>query len=233
MQLSDFNDAEGQDAILAELKVLYRKFNDLFYDGRLPIIPMRWGKMKGVTAHVTFKVLGKRYGEKAIVPNTIAMVFNDRYKRDVKSLIPILLHEMIHVYIVAVLDDHKDNHGPVFMKELARMRQISQIDIPLTDTARDLEVNGELRQIGVIIRHIGDEKYYALMSEKTVREKLLDFVGKWREPVDIRVVKSRVWDRKAETIPLQRVIGYKTKFWKVNAADYQDLLDNSELLKMV
>lgn len=233
----ELTEAADDQETIAGLKQKYIEFNDKYFSGQLPIIPIRWGSMKIAGAAVNYKVYGSRKHhptmKRHLVPDSIEMVFSNKYKREFDQLIPLLLHEMIHVYLVAVMGDVEETHGIKFMRELARVSEESGIDVPLTDTVKDLELSDPVKNIGVIVRPISNGGHsYALFSEKAILAKLNDiktFYGT-RSETEVRIVSSEIWTRKAASIPLQRNIGFKTKYWVAKPEDIIDLKANSKLI---
>lgn len=221
---------ESEQDLLSELKREYQRVNQAHYEGKLPDIPFAWGSPKGALAAVLYSVTGKAYKEKTYLPNSMQMVFTNQYKMSLDQLIPLLLHEIVHVYIIAVLGDVKESHGLIFRRELARLRVLTGVEIPITETAKDLDLAQDAKPIGLLIRYVGDKKAYALFSPKIVRERKAEFEGKWRDRYELRIVTSDYWYRKSLSVPLQRNINYKTRFWIMDEAGYQDLLDNSVIV---
>jgi hypothetical protein len=216
--------------LLLDLKEKYQEYNQQYYNAELPPIPFRWGKLKGVIAAVKFNTIGVRNGPRKLIPDSLEMVFNGLYRFDIDKLIPILLHEMVHVYIAAVLNNTTESHGNIFMKELRALEKKSGIVIPLTDSTKELELTNT-EELGIVLRYQPDGKCaYAIFSPKTISNKLEDFKKAWRGEVELRIVNSEVWMRKSQSIPIQRNIGYKTRFWIMNDTDYNDLINNSTIV---
>ena len=215
---------------LAILEQKYSEFNRLYFDSKLPTIPIRWGKLKYATAHVGFTTIGLKGGAKRF-HGGLHMVFSDKYDRPAETLFPVLLHEMIHVYIVAILDDIEDDHGPVFKRLRGDLMARSGIDIPMTDRVKDFDLKRPVKPVYVVLKYYRGTVGYALISKKTIDEKQEFFQAMFtREAVEVRCVESEVWTLKAENSRIQRILSYKTAFFKAPESDLDDLYHHSRLI---
>ncbi len=219
------------------LRAKYNEYNKLYFDNQLPTIPMRWGRLKTATAHVAFKTIGKKSAGYRYLEDTMVMVFSTKWQRTAEELFPILLHEMVHVYLIGVAGDIKDNHGPAFHDVLRKLKYKSGVDIPVTDKAKedDKLTDSSIVPYGVILQYIGNGKIaYALFSEKVMMAKMDEIKARYadakRYNVEARVVRSDRWTRKGATQPLSRIVSYKTKFFYISEEDMADLKDNSEVV---
>jgi len=233
-------EAAGDEDTLAHLVAKYHEFNGLYFEGKLPTIPLGWGRMKNSGAHVDCKFRVKN-GVAEVLVDSIKMTFSNKYKRDAVQLEPILLHEMIHVYMFAVLNDVKENHGPKFMAMLSRLSKASGIDIPRKDEAEHLELSDTVaKPVGVILRRYtyGGEPQvaYAMFSAKTLINvgKIADmekrFTRRFDELVEARIVTSSIWWEKSQRQATQRNIDHKTKFFIPKPEELEDLLANSRVI---
>ncbi len=227
-------EAKGDESIMEALRAKYREYNQLYFNNQLPIIPMRWGALKHSTAHVGFKTIGKKGIGFRLLENSMIMVFSNKYKRDAESLFPILLHEMIHVYVVAIIGELDEHHGKHFNTMLDALRKKSGIDIPLTDTStKGLELTDPLQTVAVVTQTMRDGRIAYAMFTPSIINKLLDAIkeryrdGK-RDTVSVRLVDSELWTRKASNMPMQRTV--KAKFWIADEASKQDLMQNSKVI---
>ena len=57
----------------------------------------------------------------------------------------IMMHEMIHVWVVYISRDPYDSHGPKFTSKLKELRKKTPFDIPLTDNTEGLEVSTNVK----------------------------------------------------------------------------------------
>jgi hypothetical protein len=187
---------------------------------------------------VRFKI-ATHQGKQSIVQHSIEMVFSTKYTRDRESLIPLLLHEMIHVYLLAVKENHRENHGPIFMAYRSRLMQRSGMDVPLSDNTAELTLaDTSLKPVGVVLRRFmsgGKMKaVYAMLSANVLSKKLADvekiFSRTTVEKVEARIVTSAMWSEKFQRSKSQRVISRSTSFYLINDESLADLLANSEVL---
>lgn len=217
---------------LAILEQKYQEYNAAYFNGRLPTIPIRWGKLKHATALVDFQVIGIKGGKKRY-HGGLNMVFSDKYSRPAETLFPVLLHEMIHVYIVHILDDIEDNHGHVFLKLRRQLSEWSGIDIPLTDNATaDLELKIPIKPVCVVLTFSYDDTArYALISKSTITSNLANFPEIFkRDKVEVREVESEIWTRKASSMRIQRNLSHRTAYFRASEQDMADLYEHSRLV---
>ena len=103
----------------------YNDFNQLFFNGELP------GTVY-LGVHDSFKVPGRYdyyvndYGE--ITRQSISISRSFDYEP--KQFRNILIHEMIHLYLIYFgIDNGKQEHGPKFMEMMNMMNSIHQLGI--------------------------------------------------------------------------------------------------------
>jgi len=223
---------------LDHLREKYVEFNHLYFDGTLPLVPIKWSAMKNAGAAVTGKTTRKANEPRSaavLIPNSVEMKFSTKYQRTPEQLEPLLLHEMVHVYVMMVLGNVMDNHGPTFLRVLQDVKNKSGIDVPITDDAKGLELAVKETPVGVILRQdIRTGQFaYALMSPNVIRSKLPEIVERWNVraiAVKVIIVATPTWTEKASRTPLQRTVGYKMRFYIPSEDDVYDLLNNGKIL---
>ncbi len=232
------DEAAGDADTLDHLIAKYKEFNRLYFGNRLPLMPIGWGRMKNSGAAVVYSAI-KRGGIRYPMVETMRVVFSTKYKRDAAALEPLLLHEMIHVYLLAIEQDAEDNHGPKFLDILARLRRESGVDIPLTDDTKGLELtDATAKPVGVLLRRFqsgGSTKaVYAMFSANVLRNKLDALPGmftrRFHEKVEARIVTSSIWWEKSQRSRVQRTLSYKTDYFILKPDELADLLANSEVI---
>lgn len=157
----------------------YDEFNQKFFGGELPNIPIEWGNLKNVGGEVTFKFKAKPgaparlkhqrrdWNHYEMVPNTMKMVISRTLLRDEAALDGIMLHEMIHVYMAAIAGLVGENHGVHFERMRRELSVKSGMNVPLTDNARDAVMNPEtkLKEIVVMLFERGGKLSYAILNK--------------------------------------------------------------------
>jgi hypothetical protein len=134
-------EASGLDL---DLKKMYMSFNSLYFGDELPKdIPISWYKSKRLAGEIAIAVKGRgAYKEVAYVAH---LKISNVLERDKKSVVAIMLHEMIHVYVAAVLRS-TESHGPEFEKKRKEISTKSGIDIPKTDAMDSLGLSSALKE---------------------------------------------------------------------------------------
>ena len=163
-----------EDVNSFNLKEHYLKFNSLYFEGKLPIseneIKIKYGSLKRITGKVTAKIMSKGMAYRNF-PKTseywqlqlplVMTISNFRNLND-EYLTKILLHEMIHVYVMYVLGEYGENHGPKFLTTKNRISKMSGIDIPLVD---DLESMLPYSERSELTKSTG-KQYKLLINQK-------------------------------------------------------------------
>ena len=135
------SEASGLDL---DLKKMYTTFNKLYFNNELPNdFPISWYKNKRLGGEVAVVVKGR--GPSREVVRVGHLKISNILERDKKSVVAILLHEMVHVYVAAVLRS-VEHHGPEFEKKRKEISKKSKIDIPMTDAMDSLGLNSTLKE---------------------------------------------------------------------------------------
>jgi hypothetical protein len=212
-----------------DLQSKYDKFNNLYFEGKLPRIPMVFKPLKQVGG----QVLGKSWrGE--LVPDSMRMEISSTFKKSEAALDGLLLHEMIHVYFFAT-GHLKENHGGKFLRMRRELTEKSGINIPLTDSTAGLETTEEvkIKPYGVILVEKDGSPSYAIVSEKFMLENSDALKKRWESmyrtyPVSAYIVTSEIVSTMALRNTVQRSIKLSYYFLKDAA-----ILDNIKSGKLI
>ena len=249
---------EAHDSIMNyDIQKKYQEFNNKYFSGELPDIPISWTTRKGVGGLVTFKVRAKpgfasrrKYERKdyrnyELVPDTMKMMISRSFLRDEKSLDGILLHEMIHVYMASIAGLVGEQHGANFMKKLRELSATTGIDIPLTDDTTDAVMNPEtkLKEIVVMLveKKNGDVSFGVLNKKSIINEDALvalslDWANRAKHfgfVVKLYVVKDPTWTGLLLSSNIKEQRSKGTTLYKMNPDLKESLLaalEKSELL---
>jgi hypothetical protein len=116
----------------SDLKGLYDKFNRLYFDGRLPSIPVIFKSLKNVGGQVIYRI--NNLTKVVTVEQVQISSFMDRTDDHLEA---ILLHEMVHVDMLTqnIKNTFRDRtgHGPEFKFKIKEIEQKSGIKVPLED----------------------------------------------------------------------------------------------------
>ena len=175
----------------AALKQLYDAFNHRLFDGTLPEIPVEYAKLKTVGGVVHTKVRRipgqmirslSRYSPDTheIVPGSMRLQISSIYQREETAIHGLLVHEMIHVWVIAVEHDYNDDHGPKFLAKRRQLAAMVDFPIPLTDSVTGLQLTTTAtRKVGAILLTKPDKVSIAVMSEAYMRQHLEAMKERW------------------------------------------------------
>lgn len=202
-----------------DLQGRYDEFNRLYFGGELPRIPLAFRPLKNFGGAVKAKVmpigpathpalvrLGRpKYQAGELNRESLNMVISSTYVRTQKQFDEILLHEMIHVWEMAIAGVYYENHGPTFLKKRDEVAKASGIDIPLTEDVRGLEMaNPNAVEVGVILRPYGDQYGCVMMTANVLKKSLPEIQELARDKVSVYTISTPLWQEKAQRNPLQR-----------------------------
>lgn len=101
----------------------YGKLNKHFFNGKLPLVPLRWNQSKTALGSVNWEENSKNISYLALSRN---------YKLTQEELLSVLAHEMIHVW--QIQNNKTDSHGKSFVKKMDEMNKNSKWDIRILTT---------------------------------------------------------------------------------------------------
>jgi len=157
-----------------DLKSRYRYWNTRLFGGELTDVPLGWTRSKTIGGRVVARALilnrelYKRTGQADITVRKLEL--SDFMKMDQDRADAILIHEMIHVWVMTKLglNERPGGHGANFYAKLREMKSNSGLDIPVTEQIDVLEVSDdvEAKTVGVaLIEHHNGKKYCQVMSK--------------------------------------------------------------------
>lgn len=224
------------------LKAKYAKFNTAYFNGQLPDIPLRFANLKGVGGVANAKII--RTGPKSkyrsnveLVPGSVEIVLSSKFRRTEEELDAVLLHEMIHVYFYFA-GQFEEDHGIAFNRMRRTISQLSGIEVPLTETFTDLELNVPVavKAIGVLLIYKSDGSHsFMIISEKDANVKKEALENTWGrrigygvKAVSLYIVATPIWTLASQKFPIQRAM--KSLYKLADKHAYQDLIANGRLL---
>jgi hypothetical protein len=216
-----------------DLQGTYDKFNNAYFNGELPKIPVEFAQLKGIGGVVKARTTytgpvkirnGKQYKAAPrhmmahytkLVPGSMILQISSMFKRTPETIDGILLHEMIHVYFYHI-GDTAENHGQKFLSKLREISRLSGIRVPLKDSTADDELANEmaLKAVGVILVQKADNSYmFALISPKLAHAELETIKHKWQGRMSkvytkmwLYTVATPEWTKMAMRFPIARKI---------------------------
>lgn len=217
--------AEAAD-VNYDLQAKYAYFNKLLFDGKLPTIPIKWARLGGDVRATTKAVrpapaplrvrvgLEDRKAHHDLIPGTLRMRISDLYRRSELALDQILIHEMIHVYLVTT-GHIGEGHGSLFQQEVRRCSKIVGFHIPLKDSVEGMEFTkpSKIAPIGVVLIARSDGEFSFMVMPAKLMEQLVDEIRKkvaysvevgFFKSVSIYVIADQAWSNQSKTVPIKR-----------------------------
>lgn len=211
MKLWEIKQKDSDIALAKQMLERYRHFNQTLFNNQLPVIPIYFKPLKGVGGQVDCKIQ-KTATSRAIVPDSMTMTFSNIFKKTAEQLDSVLLHEMIHVYLLAVVGDFDDNHGPAFRRKKLELEYKTGIKIPITEVETDPVLNIATRPVSVIVLNgESDRPAYACIAPNFLKANLENFKNyALRLTVDtfdiFYIEDSAIWTTLSLRSPVQRRI---------------------------
>lgn len=196
---------------------LYKELNQRYFGNKLPNdVSVTFGKVpKGVIGLTTANGIKRGVLTKEYVPGSGKITISPR-PYDEQKLKGILLHEMIHLELLALSNDFKTNHEGLFLTKLRELQTRSGINIPLTHKADNEELqNLPQKEAGIMLLYKKDGSIkFSLFSVvcfnrdihdiKARGQAILDYEGASVKRVEIGIFKS--W------LPSQYVVSQKYSY---------------------
>lgn len=126
------------------LEQKYAHYNHLLFGGSLPHVPIMWADLKR-QAGVTYYVQGSRDH------TNIRIEMSTRFKRNEQSLDSILIHEMIHTYLIVTTGDGDGKHGRRFAALASMCSHKSGITIHQTDDISQYELTNSHPELATVL----------------------------------------------------------------------------------
>lgn len=110
------------------LKRVYQALNRRYFGGKLPAATIRWERCAGYFGRCWSNANGiceKGRGGRWYNRGTVLIVLNPAMiSKQPRFFVPVLLHEMIHGFLGAVMRQPRERHGPEFQFQVERIRRV-------------------------------------------------------------------------------------------------------------
>jgi hypothetical protein len=187
--------AKGLAGILDEspdypLEQKYEEYNRKLFGGKLPKVRMKFAPLKGKSGMVSYQVvqpsdpkvepppgvIAGRYSGRNnsyVSVGSIILILSNEYHREEQSLDAIIIHEMIHIYLL-INGELMENHGPKFKQTVSAIEAKVGFKIPLTDDISGLpRMTQRVLPIAVILIQYANGKWvYGITSEAIAKKRL-------------------------------------------------------------
>lgn len=244
---------EASDQPLSyNLREKYDRFNEMCFNGLLPVIPLRFTVLKGSAGVCRCKFIsmpGTKHLPKStrirlgtIDRDSVSIVIDKMYLRSEQDIDALLIHEMIHAWFF--LNGHPlEQHGVRFETMRKKLQGIVGFNIPVTEVTDGLEfAEFENKRLIVIVRAKDDGKFsYVITSPASYFKVSTAFNEAWAERGSssevLRVydITSKEWTQQSLAIPVQRLSTIsKARFRFPSRPELmQDLLANGKIISEV
>jgi predicted SprT family Zn-dependent metalloprotease len=135
----------ARDATLQDLTQAYHYYNQQFFQGKLPLIPIRWSDRMTRAA-------GIYYGTKGYIALSRPLLADNP-----SALASTLVHEMIHVWCDRILHRPQEAHGALFR---AKMQEINATQHQIHITIRHTLDTRKLAKYKAYCLHCGRSRLY-------------------------------------------------------------------------
>lgn len=117
---------------------IFNEFNELCFEGKLPLLPIEECRSRGFMGVFNFKTRVDEYGTE--MPYEMKLRISTVYDMDEKVVKDTILHEMIHYYITYYRIKDTSPHGEVFLKIMNTINKKYDRHITVTlDKDREVE----------------------------------------------------------------------------------------------
>lgn len=221
------------------IQAKYNQFNNQYFKGSLPSIPLSLKPLKGVGGVVRFQIR-KPVGapvQGVLVPGSVTLTLSTLFQNTEAHMDAILLHEMIHVHFVNI-GDYQENHGAKFMAMRNQLSQASGMLIPVTErVAGDINLtSSKTKPYGVLLLRkptgysYGVISISAMANVEALKETWTQRALYGRFGVALYTIDSLLWSTKAASVKVSRGDPIKNLYIMQDDRLAQDLFRNGNLV---
>jgi len=211
------------------LDQLYRKFNQKYFNGQLPVVKTKWSnKRRSMGAVVANRV--KATG----VISIKHLEISKHLDIDEEKLSALMLHEMIHVYVLFVLQlsERSGGHGTEFHKKRGELNRKTPFVIPASEDYNEFEVSPhiKIKPTVIILRTGSGGTWVHAISEKGFQKDFEKIIGRFVQEHEYEVFVSAASN--ITKIPVARVLTKKgMPYYRMNDKEIQLIRDG--MTKMI
>lgn len=219
MKLSDLQ----EDVQHIDLSKLYDKFNKKYFNRELPDIKIKWSNRRRSMG----TVLASRNNTTGII--TIKhLEISKHLNIDEDKLNALMVHEMIHVYIMHTLQLNEKNggHGTEFHKKLDELNRKTPFVIPATEDENDFGVSDHviIKPTVVILRTGSDGTWIHAISETGFKKNHEGIIARFVQGMQYEIIVST--SNTITQIPVARTLTKKgMPYYKLKDNEIQSIRD--------
>ena len=170
--MKSFKELLYEDAPAFDLKKYYDEYNNLYFDGELPEITLRYKNIRPHGVCVSFQ------NRETKLLRLDRIEISNKYHMSYENFRNILVHEMIHAYLSVNQMTEREMHGIKFRRV---MRQINNAH-PELDVALNAEMEGIAQQnkktfdVFLVDKHRGPNQYIIVTCKPENSDEWLDAI---------------------------------------------------------
>lgn len=215
------------DISVAYIEERFHHFNELCYDGKLSLPPIRLSRSRRALGQVRF--MRRRRGGKPEFYNfdfaISCLLAKDMPECDVEDTI---LHEMIHYYILSNQWQDTSAHGMLFRREMERINRAFHRHITISHRSSATEpepsVSDDKRRNVVAVLRLQDNRWGMMVAART---RVLQL---WNQLERISEVKQVLWFISDNPFFNKFPRRSTLKYHPMPASDLLDKLSDAQLL---
>ena len=206
------------------LEQAFEYYNELIFDGKLPVPWLRWSHSKNRLGVMKCKGMSK-LGRTRIYDFTISI--SDYYELTKEQLEDVLIHEMIHLSILSAGIEDTSPHGIVFRGMMDKINRTFGRDITISARKQKLQprVAQQSKDYLVLAFETKDGRFYLSSVNPSAVEKLISTLERVGELVHYTWYHSQ--DEFFQTLPRVRSLRGKP----VSKEVYTTMIAKMKLLK--
>jgi hypothetical protein len=222
-----------------DLKSKYRYWNSKGFGGELPSIPMKWVRSKRVGGYVSATVkyksqIDRRLGTGEVTLKKLAV--SNFLQMSEERFDEILLHEMIHVYVMGILGKagRGGGHGAYFLTKRREVMGKTGVNIPMTEDISGLDLAEDVpdKDVGVLLAKKDGKtlmQVFNLNVLKRVYRNVADVMEKHGYYPWFAFIQSS--ERELQKYPEQRK--YRRGWYKIPDSLVNDIMRGGRILQEV
>lgn len=214
------------EEVRPNLDQLYKELNRKYFDNELPEVKTKWSNSTRTSGKV--RMLYWRQQNRIEIKH---LEISKHTEMTQDRLYGLMIHEMIHVYVAAVLGVAETtggdkSHGLEFEFKRRELQRVTPFEIPLTEDATESIVSSHVKIKPVVAIIRGSNSIFAI-TEAAFEKNMEKITSMFRlgYPYEILLSDSNVLTK----IPVVRTIGKRgISYYKFSDEDIQKVRDASK-----
>ena len=218
------------------LESKFDHFNRTLFEGRIPPCPLNWAYINhagGITYYTSFG--------RTIIPGTLRIEINTKFKRTEQNLDALLIHEMIHAFLAVTSGDGDGKHGWRFQSMAHKLSAQVGYQIPLKDDVGDLEVTNDEKPLTTVVMYKDRKQrcwfanYYSATAFDSPA-KMDELAAFWGQPDKLKdeeeMLVIKLHTNLGTKYGMSRSVTNK-KWWRVSPAEEEDIMAHGQIMRRI